>query len=244
MSNFTSGISNEHFQRLQELLGRELNPETNPEGKDPQADCGRVISLEEFRQKSRHEQEERDKARSRARALLQVIAQICRDYEAHMLTIAHSKGREEWVEETGSDPYEQIQYDMFRLKNFIEALHLALDDKGAATLGEAVAELESWGTQEIQETMEYLFNSDYFGFRCLKQLFNVGEISDGQYQEEKAILEDVQEDLVDGGYVFSVEPIRSLASQEALGPQIIRTRERLGGWLKFFYREAPGVFVE
>jgi selenophosphate synthase len=34
------------------------------------------------------------------------------------------------------------------------------------------------------------------------------------------------------------ELLMPLASQEALGTQSIRTRERLGGLLKFYYREA------
>jgi len=212
MSNRQNGISHEQFTRLNGLLNLPLNSEVE----NPHAQCGRVISMEEFRQKSQAEQAERSKASERSSQLLKVLQGICRDYEAHMLSIANQKPRQVWQEETGSDPYAQIQYDMERLGNLIQALEFAIAENEACTLGEALEQVNEGAHEELKATIDYLFESDYFGFQAMARLFNVGEIEKGSYAEDEVLLADIQEDLVDGEYVFSIEPMQTLKVTEEL----------------------------
>lgn len=212
MSNRQNGISHEQFTQLNSLLNLSLNPETE----DSQERCGRVISMDEFRKKSQAEELERSKASERTDQLLKVLKGICRDYEAHMLTIANQRPRKQWQEETGTDPYGQIQYDMDRLGNLIQALEFALEKKNACTLAEALEEVYGWGQEELTATIDYIFESDYFGFQAMARLFGVGEMEGGNYSENDALLSEIQEDLVDGEYVFSIEPITNLKVAEEL----------------------------
>ncbi|MDX1386478.1 MAG: hypothetical protein R3257_02735 [bacterium] len=180
-------------------------------------EMGRVLSLEEFRNKTVSQQKERQKAQVRALQILEVIQGICRDYEAHMLGLAHERSREEWLEATGNDPYAQIEYDLVRLTRLVDSLKGSIEADRAATLVEAWEALEERADEELAATLNYVWSSDYFGFQCIRGLVSLGDLTDGQYREDAESLKSIEEDLLDGNYVFSIHPMRACAERrEAL----------------------------
>ncbi len=214
MSNRETGITPEQFQQLNHLMGMELDistPSLNAE-----AECGRVISLEDFRQSRGLESKQRQKARSRASQLLKVIAGITRDYEGQMLAIAHERSREDWKAQTGYDPYEQIAFDVERLQGLLAHLNWALEDQGAATLSEALEILKKTDDEVLLGTIEYVANSEYVGFQILNQIFRLGDLASGEYAEDEAEVALILETLKEKQFIFSIEPLRSLQDREAL----------------------------
>lgn len=182
-----------------------------------QPDGGQVLSLEEFRHRAASQKKERQKAQARAVQVLEIILGICRDYEAHMLGLAHEKSREEWVEATGNDPYAQIEYDLVRLNRLVANLKESIEADQSATLMEAWEKLEAQGDEELTATLSYVWSSDYFGFQCIRGLVCLGDLESGFYQEDLQSLQSIEEDLHDGNYVFSIHPIRIFAQKrEAL----------------------------
>lgn len=182
-----------------------------------QPDMGQVVSLEAFRSRAASQIRERRKAQERACQILEIIQGICRDYEAHMLGLAHQKSREEWVEATGNDPYGQIEYDLVRLNRLVARLKESIEADRAATLMEAWEKLEADGDEELAATQSYVWSSDYFGFQCIRGLVCLADLESGFYQEDLQSLRSIEEDLHDGNYVFSIHPIRVFAQKrEAL----------------------------
>lgn len=214
MSNREIGITPEQFQQLNHLMGLELDSE--PVNPDAESQCGRVISLAEFRQSKGLENSERQKARGRARQWLKVLAGLVRDYEGQMLAIAHERPREEWKELTGYDPYEQIAFDVERLETLLGHLNWALEERGVATLEEARDLLAESEDEILRATLDYVGQSEYLGFEVIRQLFSVGAMVEGVYVEDEALTHQFLQTLEANQFVFAIAPLRSLQDREVL----------------------------
>lgn len=214
MSNRESGISLEQYQQLNHLLGLEVeSPEASPEVAEQ---CGRVISLEDFRQSRALEGGERSKAASRAKLWLKVLAGLVKDYEAQMLAIANERPSEDWKQETGHDPYEQIAFDMERLEAFLIQMNWALEEGGAATLGEAWEILSKSSDEVLLGTLEYLATSSYLGFEVMHQVCQLGSLEAGQYVELDGGSEQILFILEQNQFIYSIAPLRNLQGDEAI----------------------------
>lgn len=214
MSNREPRISLKQYQQLNHLLGLELDSqETSPEAA---AQCGRVISLEDFRQSRSLEHGERSKAASRAKLWLKVLAGLVKDYEAQMLAIANERPSEDWKQETGHDPYEQIAFDMERLETFLLQMNWALEAGGAVTLAEAWDMLSQSSDEVLMGTLDYLSSSSYLGFEVMHQVCKLAKLEAGHYAELEGSSEQILFILEQNQFIYAIAPLRNLEADEAL----------------------------
>jgi len=137
------------------------------------------------------------------------------DYEVQMLKAASEMDRAAYQTEYQKDPIEQIQYDMHRLGEFAQALQSALEEKGARTLLEACDVLRKEANEELVDTLNYILVSDFFGFKVISSLIQVGVLQE-TYQEDAPTCYRLWNELSNAGYEYSVAPIAALCFEEAL----------------------------
>lgn len=91
-------------------------------------------------------------------------------YREHMLTVAEKDHVQKMFSQLGICPREKIRTDVEKLYQLVQALNQILNEKGAENLGEAARILRFCGTEELNQTLDQVLNSNYVGFRQMAEL--------------------------------------------------------------------------
>jgi len=156
-------ISLDDYLRLKSLLDSSDSDTTQLEG---ETEPGEVIEL--FKS-AKQAQLIMDQAMDVA-TRIDIIQSLILEYEEEMLGLARECDPETWTDRFGKDPIEQIEKDVYKLNQLVDALVLSIGEKGAIDLPQACETLSTWADPEILATLQYIFESDYPGFQKIKQL--------------------------------------------------------------------------
>lgn len=174
-----------------------------------------VLDLSSFRNRKQAKKALRSKVQLQAYEMLKIVQGLVFDYEAQMLAIAAEVDGPEWVEKHGRGAGEQIAEDIRRLNDLSVALESALND-GAATLGEAAEAIRQGDNEELIDTLEYLFNSDYVGFQAIAKVLEAVYLTEDSHFFNSESIVATWRDLEAAGFEYGVGPIAAICFEEAL----------------------------
>ncbi|MFO1462533.1 MAG: hypothetical protein U1F66_02060 [bacterium] len=211
MKNLDKTISVEDFLKLQELAEVET-----VESQDSEDEAAEVVDLGAFRKKTQAKKARRAKAKVQAVEMIQVVAALVRDYEDQMMAVAHEIDAQEWAEQHQTSPFEQIREDMRRLYAFVNALNVAVEFEGAATLAEACELIGKGGNGELIATLDYIRNSEYLGFQAIARVLDAVYLHEEHYALNVQSLGETWQQLEKAGFQNAVEPLAAMCFHEAV----------------------------
>jgi len=131
---------------------------------------GKIISLDKYRKKT--PPSPRKKALGQSIFQLKLILARVDIYQAQMERLAQTTSVQEICAEKDIQASQQIQSDVKRLKDLVQALLLGLEEKGAKDLRESSVLLRYWAPAEVVETLDLVLTSDYEGFQKIAQVLD------------------------------------------------------------------------
>ena len=175
-----------------------------------------IVDLGSFRSKTQTKKARRAKAKVQALEMIKIVEGLVRDYEEQMTYVAGQLDPQEWSEKYTTSAHDQIRDDMRRLHAFINALYVAVEIHGAATLTEACEMIRNSGNEELVMTLDYVIQSEYLGFEAIRKVLEAVYLNEENYFFNTQSLCQTWQQLSVAGFNHGIEPIASMCFQEAL----------------------------
>ena len=202
-------IKIEDFQKLKDLVDANDTVEVETVSAE-------IVDLGAFRSKTQTKKVRRAKAKVQALEMIKIVEGLVRDYEEQMVYVADQLDPQEWSEKYTTSAHDQIRDDMRRLHAFINALYVAVEIHGAATLTEACEMIRNSGNEELVMTLDYVMQSEYLGFEAIRKVLEAVYLNEENYFFNTQSLCQTWQQLSAAGFNHGIEPIASMCFQEAL----------------------------